>query len=291
MPPSFSPIPPICFTILAGVLGLCVGSFLNVVIYRLPLIMEREWRAECQNYFKDYLKPEAFKPIPPLSLSFPRSFCPLCNHNIAWFENIPVLSFLFLQGKCRGCKAKISWRYPLVEAFTAFLSLCVALHFGFSTTGIAALFLVWFLVALSFIDLDCQLLPDSLTLPLLWLGFLVNLCPNGFVPIQSAVIGAMAGYLCLWSIYWAFKLLTKKEGMGYGDFKLLAALGAWFGWKMILPIVCFASFVGAVVGCVLIVAAKRGKNIPIPFGPYLAGGGLLALFLGQSLLTLFFPTL
>lgn len=280
------------FVFAAGLFGLCVGSFLNVVIYRLPQILENEWRADCQEYFKDFLKPEAFKESDAVfSLSFPRSFCPSCGHKISAIENIPVISFLFLKGKCKACGKKISWRYPVIELLTGILSAFAIFTLGATLQGCAALILLWVLIALTFIDFDHQLLPDSLTLPLLWIGLLINLCPNeGFIDIQQAVIGAVAGYLSLWSIYWLFKILTHKEGMGYGDFKLLAALGAWFGWKMLLPIVLFASAVGAIVGIILIFAAKHGKNVPIPFGPYLAGGGLLALFWGKDFLALFFPT-
>ena len=284
--------PPAFFILAAGLIGLCVGSFLNVVIFRLPQILEREWRADCKEYFADSFKPDSLpKDEPPLSLSFPRSFCPHCQHKITALENIPVLSFLFLKGKCSGCGKKISWRYPAIEFLTGALSAFAIFTLGATLQGFAALALIWILIALTFIDFDCQLLPDSLTLPLLWLGLLINLCPNGFVDIQSAVIGAMAGYLSLWSIFWIFKILTKKEGMGYGDFKLLAALGAWFGWKMLLPILCFSSAVGSVVGIFLIIATKHGKNMPIPFGPYLAGGGLLALFWGRDFLSFLFPTL
>ena len=289
----FNSAPPAFFIVAAGLIGLCVGSFLNVVIFRLPKILEREWRTDCQEYFKDLFKPESLQKAdaePTFSLSFPRSFCPNCGHKITALENIPVLSFLFLKAKCKGCGQKISWRYPAIELLTGLLSAFAIFTLGATLQGFSALFLLWILIALTFIDFDHQLLPDSLTLPLLWLGLFINLFPNGFVGIREAVIGAMAGYLSLWSIYWLFKILTKKEGMGYGDFKLLAALGAWFGWKMLLPIVLFSSGVGAIVGILLIVAAKHGKNVPIPFGPYLAGGGLLALFWGNDFLALFFPT-
>jgi leader peptidase (prepilin peptidase)/N-methyltransferase len=197
-------------------------------------------------------------------------------------ENIPVISYLFLRGKCAGCSASISPRYPIVEAVSGLLSAYAALHFGFGLAGISAIILVWALIALTFIDFDTQLLPDSITLPLLWLGLLLNL--NGaFTSLPNALIGAIAGYLVLWSVYWAFKLTTGKEGMGYGDFKLLAALGAWLGWTLLPLIILLSSLVGAVVGIALIVFAKHGRNIPIPFGPYLAGGGLIALFWGQAL--------
>lgn len=292
--PAFLQTAPLAFFVFAaGLIGLCVGSFLNVVIFRLPKILEREWKTDCQEYFKELFKPEALAKIdePRFSLSFPRSFCPNCGHKITALENIPVLSFLFLKAQCKSCHQKISWRYPFIELLTGLLSALAIFTLGVTLQGFAAVVLIWFLIALTFIDFDHQLLPDSLTLPLLWLGLLINLCPHGFVGIREAVIGAMAGYLSLWSVFWMFKILTKKEGMGYGDFKLLAALGAWFGWKMLLPIVLFSSFVGALVGIVLIVATKHGKNVPIPFGPYLAGGGLLALFFGNNFLAFFFPTL
>jgi len=266
------------FWLLAGgVLGLCVGSFLNVVIHRLPQILERDWRAQCAE-----LRGEVLESCEPLSLVRPRSRCPACGHPIGALENIPILSYLFLRGRCAACSAAISVRYPLVEALTALLSGFTVWHFGPTLTAIAALCLIWALIALSFIDLDTQLLPDSITLPLLWLGLLFNLW-GGFASLQSAVIGAMAGYLCLWTVYWLFKLATGKEGMGYGDFKLLAALGAWLGWQMLPVIVLFSSMIGAVIGIALIVLAKHGRNIPIPFGPYLAAAGILALFWGQTI--------
>ncbi|OQA34266.1 MAG: Type 4 prepilin-like proteins leader peptide-processing enzyme [Betaproteobacteria bacterium ADurb.Bin341] len=258
----------------AGVLGLCVGSFLNVVIHRLPQILERDWRTQCAE-----LRGEALESCEPLSLIRPRSRCPACGHPIGALENIPILSYLFLHGRCAACSAAISARYPLVEALTALLSGFTVWHFGPTLTATAALCLIWALIALSFIDLDTQLLPDSITLPLLWLGLLFNLW-GGFASLQSAVIGAMAGYLCLWTVYWLFKLATGKEGMGYGDFKLLAALGAWLGWQMLPVIILLSSMIGAVVGIVLIILAKHGRNIPIPFGPYLAGAGVIALFWG-----------
>ena len=268
---------PITFTILAGVIGLLVGSFLNVVIHRLPKMMEREWQAQCAE-----LNGQEAASTADYNLVVPRSACPHCGHAISAHENIPIVSYLFLRGKCAGCGAAISPRYPIVEALSGLLSAYAACHFGFGLAGIAAIILVWALIALTFIDFDTQLLPDSITLPLLGLGLLLNL--NGaFTSLPNALIGAVAGYLVLWSVYWAFKLTTGKEGMGYGDFKLLAALGAWLGWTMLPLIILLSSLVGAVIGIALIVFAKHGRNIPIPFGPYLAGGGLIALFWGQAL--------
>jgi len=268
---------PAIFVALSGLLGLLVGSFLNVVIHRLPKIMEREWHAQCAE-----LNGQTIESKPRYNLLIPRSACPHCNHSISALENIPVISYLFLRGKCAGCATPISLRYPTVEALSGLLSAYVAWHFGFGMAGIAAIILVWALITLTFIDFDIQLLPDSITLPLLWLGLLLNL--NGaFTSLSNALIGAVAGYLVLWSVYWAFKLTTGKEGMGYGDFKLLAALGAWLGWTMLPLIILLSSLVGAVVGIALIVFTKHGRNIPIPFGPYLAGGGLIALLWGPTL--------
>lgn len=268
---------PLTFTILAGIIGLLVGSFLNVVIHRLPKMMEREWQQQCAE-----LNGQPAETSATYNLVVPRSACPHCNHAISALENIPVISYLLLRGKCAGCAASISPRYPFVEALSGLLSAYAAWHFGFGLAGIAAIILMWALIALTFIDFDTQLLPDSITLPLLWLGLLLNL--NGaFTSLPHALIGAVVGYLVLWSVYWAFKLTTGKEGMGYGDFKLLAALGAWLGWTMLPLIILLSSLVGAVVGIALIMFAKHGRNIPIPFGPYLAGGGLIALFWGQAL--------
>lgn len=262
----------------AGLLGLCVGSFLNVVIHRLPKMMEQEWQAQCAE-----LRGEPQSETAPLSLARPRSRCPHCGHGITAMENIPLISYLLiLKGKCSGCGQRISPRYPLVELLTGLLSAYVAWHFGPTLQAAAALLLIWALIALAVIDLDTQLLPDSITLPLLWLGLLVNL-GSGFVDLASAVLGAMTGYLALWSVYWLFKLATGKEGMGYGDFKLLAALGAWLGWQMLPAIILLSSVVGAIVGIALIVAARHGRNVPIPFGPYLAAAGAIALFWGDTL--------
>ncbi len=268
---------PMLFAVLAGVLGLAVGSFLNVVIHRLPKMMEREWQAQCDELSGNHLPPP-----PPYNLFKPASACPHCGHKIGALENIPILSYLALRGKCRGCGAPISVRYPIVEALTAMLSAYAAWSIGFSAAGLGALLLIWALIALTFIDLDTQLLPDGITMPLLWLGLLFNLAGT-YTDLRSAVIGAVSGYLVLWSVYWLFKLATGKEGMGYGDFKLLGALGAWLGWQMLPLIILLSSAVGAVAGIALIVVTRKGRNIPIPFGPYLAGGGLIALIWGQAL--------
>jgi leader peptidase (prepilin peptidase)/N-methyltransferase len=261
----------------ALLLGLCVGSFLNVVIHRLPKIMEREWRGQCAE-----LRGETPDTNPPLSLSRPRSRCPSCGHAISAWENIPVISFLLLRGKCSGCGTPISIRYPLIELGTGILSAFAVWHFGWQWSALGALILLWALIALAAIDFDTQLLPDSITLPLLWAGLAFNL-HGVMTDLTSATLGAMIGYLALWSVFWAFKLATGKEGMGYGDFKLLAALGAWLGWEMLPAIILLSSLVGAAVGIGLIIFAKHGRHIPIPFGPYLAGAGLIALFWGQVL--------
>jgi leader peptidase (prepilin peptidase)/N-methyltransferase len=269
--------PDALFLIGAAVIGLVVGSFLNVVIHRIPRMMEAEWRAQCAE-----LEGRESSEQGVYNLWVPNSHCPSCKAPLRIVDNVPVLSYLVLRGKCAHCGTRISARYPVVEAATALLSALVAWHFGFGWAGGLALVFTWVLIALTFIDADTTLLPDSLTLPLLWLGLLVNV--NGiFAPLQDAVIGAAAGYLILWSIYWLFKLVTGKEGMGYGDFKLLAALGAWMGWKMLLPIVLISSVVGAVVGVVLMILARRGRDIPIPFGPYLAAAGFITLLVGQPL--------
>jgi leader peptidase (prepilin peptidase)/N-methyltransferase len=268
---------PLIFSVFAGMIGLMVGSFLNVVIHRLPKMMEREWHAQCAE-----LMGQTQEPAPKYNLVVPRSACPNCGHAIGAFENVPLLSYLFLRGKCKGCGATISLRYPIVEAISCLLSAYAAWHFGFGLAGLAALLFVWAMIALTFIDFDTQLLPDDITLPLLWLGLLLNL--NGaYTSLQNAVVGAVVGYLTLWSVYWLFKLATGKEGMGFGDFKLLAAIGAWLGWTLLPLVILLSSVVGAVIGIALIVFTKHGRNIPIPFGPYLAGGGLIALFWGQTL--------
>ena len=273
---------PVVFITLCGLLGLLVGSFLNVVIHRLPRMMEQEWREQCASLDADPAQAPGEKTGSRYNLIAPRSACPACGHQIRAIENIPVLSYLVLRGRCAQCKTRISARYPLVEALTGALSAFVAWHFGFGASALTALIFVWALIALTFIDFDTHLLPDSITQPLLWLGLLVNFGAT-FTGLQSAVTGAVAGYLTLWSVYWLFKLTTGKEGMGFGDFKLLAAIGAWLGWQVLPLTILLSSLVGAVVGITLILFAGRGRQIPIPFGPYLAGGGLIALFWGQSI--------
>lgn len=265
------------FAGLVFLLSLMVGSFLNVVIHRLPRMMEADWRAQCATLRGDDL-PES----PLYNLWTPRSACPHCNHRIRPWENIPVLSWLWLRGKCSACKAHISARYPLVELLTAMLSAAVAWKFGFGLAALGGIFFIWGLVALAFIDLDTSYLPDDLTLPLLWMGLLLNIFGT-FTSIQSAVIGAIAGYLALWSVYWLFKLATGKEGMGYGDFKLLAAIGAWLGWEVLPATILLSSVVGAVIGIAMIVLVRHDHRIPIPFGPYLAGAGAIALFFGADI--------
>jgi len=269
---------PLAFIILCTVLGLMVGSFLNVVIHRLPKMMEVGWQQQCAELRGEEPVPHS----PPYNLVVPRSACPYCNHAISAWENIPVISYLFLRGRCKGCGAAISPRYPIIEAISGMLCAFAAAHFGFGPAAGGALLLIWALLALTAIDLDTQLLPDDITLPLIWAGLMFNLF-GIFTSLSSAVLGAVIGYLALWSVYWLFKLATGKEGMGYGDFKLLAALGAWLGWQMLPLIILLSSLVGAIVGIALIVVFKHGRNIPIPFGPYLAGGGLIALFWGQTL--------
>jgi len=262
-----------------AVFGLVVGSFLNVVIYRLPKMLENNWRSECAELFEcpQIANTEKF------NLSHPNSHCPHCKNPIRWYQNIPVFSYLFQHGKCAHCQTAISMRYPIVEIVSALLAVSVAWQFGVSWAFVGALIFSWILLVLSLIDFDTQLLPDNLTFPLLWLGLLFNLY-GVYTDLNNAVMGAMVGYLSLWSVYWIFKLLTGKEGMGYGDFKLFAAFGAWFGLKMLLPILLLSSLVGAVIGIAMMVVLGHDKNIPIPFGPYLAGAGLIALFFGQSIL-------
>jgi leader peptidase (prepilin peptidase)/N-methyltransferase len=260
------------------VLGLLVGSFLNVVIHRLPKIMEREWHAFCAELAEQTVSPAA-----TFNLFTPRSRCTSCAGPVRAIDNVPILSYLFLRGKCHHCAAPISLRYPLVEALTGLLSAYIAWRFGATWTTAAALLFCWTLIALTFIDADTQLLPDQITQPLIWIGLLVNLS-GLFTDIQSALIGAVIGYLVLWSVYWLFKLVTGKEGMGHGDFKLLAAIGAWLGWSMLPLVILLSSFVGAIVGISLIAFARHARSQPIPFGPYLAGGGVIALFWGQDLM-------
>jgi leader peptidase (prepilin peptidase) / N-methyltransferase len=268
---------PITLVTALALLGLACGSFLNVVIHRLPRMMETRWRAECAE-----LTQEQPAQSERYNLFVPRSRCPKCGHRIRAFENIPVLSWLALRGRCSACRGRISARYPLVELLTAALSGYVAWRMGLTVAAAGALVFTWAMIALAFIDFDTFYLPDDITLPLLWIGLLLNLQAT-FTDINSAVIGAVAGYLALWAVFWVFKFATGKEGMGYGDFKLLAAIGAWLGWKMLPLVILLSSFVGAIIGVLLIVLARRGRNVPIPFGPYLAVAGLVALFHGEAL--------
>ena len=268
---------PAFLVIVAVAAGLIVGSFLNVVIHRLPKMLERQWRAECAEL--------AGTPSPPAErydLVKPRSACPKCGHMIPAIENIPLASYLILGGKCSRCRAPISLRYPVVEALSGVLAGYIAWRYGLTTAMLGALLFTWAMIALAFIDLDTFYLPDSITLPLLWAGLLFN-AGGIFTDLNSAVIGAAAGYVALWAVYWAFKLATGKEGMGYGDFKLLAAIGAWLGWKMLPLTILASSLVGAVVGIGLIVFAKHARERPIPFGPYLAAAGLIAMFWGERI--------
>jgi len=268
---------PAIFPWLCLVAGLCVGSFLNVVIYRLPKIMERDWQVQCAE-----LRGEEPPKQETFNLALPRSRCPACAHPISALENIPIASYLALRGKCSACGVRISPRYPLIEALSGLAGGYAAWHFGFGLAAFAAMLFLWCLIALLFIDFDTQLLPDAITLPLLWAGLLLNLAST-FIDLGSAVVGAAAGYLALWSVYWGFKIATGKEGMGFGDFKLLAAVGAWLGWQMLPLVVLASSFVGAVFGISLMLIAKHGRNVPIPFGPYLAVAGAIALFWGKPL--------
>jgi leader peptidase (prepilin peptidase)/N-methyltransferase len=265
--------------LLTGLIGLAVGSFLNVVIHRLPIMMDHDWAAQCAE-----LRGEEIAPGDTLTLAKPRSRCPSCGHVITAMENIPLLSWLMLRGRCSACGTPIGVRYPLVELLAGLLSAACAVAFGPTLQLVGALIFVWALIALTFIDLDTQLLPDSITLPLVWAGLAVNLL-GGFTDLESAVIGAIAGYLVLWTVFWAFKLVTGKEGMGYGDFKLLAAIGAFLGWQVLPVVILLSSLVGAVVGIAMIALRSHGREVPIPFGPYLAAAGLIALFFGQAINT------
>jgi leader peptidase (prepilin peptidase)/N-methyltransferase len=270
---------PELFIVSIGLLGLIIGSFLNVVIYRLPIMMEKSWRSECQEFLEiknDHDSAEKF------NLSVPASSCPNCNQAIRAHQNIPVISYLFLGGRCANCKHPISIRYPLVELLTGVCSAVIAWHFGVTIDTLFALLLTWSLIALSGIDIDHQLLPDSITLPILWLGLFLSLFEI-FTDSHSSIIGAVSGYLFLWIIYQLFKITTGKEGMGYGDFKLLALLGAWMGWQYTLTVILLSSLVGAVVGISMIVLVKHDRNIPIPFGPYLAAAGWITFIWGDPI--------
>jgi len=278
---------PILLTAGCALLGLLIGSFLNVVIHRLPKMMEQEWASQCAEL-------QGVTPPSPatvrLTLSTPRSRCPHCGQGIGAVDNIPLLSYLLLGGKCRHCATPISPRYPLVEGLSGLLFALAAWQLGPGWPLAGTLVFLAAMVALTFIDFDTQLLPDDITLPLLWLGLVFN-AGNTFTDLESAVFGAVAGYLALWSVYWLFKLATGKEGMGYGDFKLLAAIGAWLGWQMLPLTILLSSLVGALVGIALIVLTRQGRNVPIPFGPYLAAAGVIALFWGKPLTQLYLGTL
>ena len=274
------------FTLAVGLLGLIVGSFLNVVILRLPVMMDREWQTQCAEVLDTPEKEKAPAQPERFDLVVPRSRCPSCGHPVTALQNIPVVSYLFLRGRCAVCRTKISIRYPVVEILCGILSAAVAWHFGVSFAAFGALLLTWALVALTFIDFDHQLLPDSITLPFLWLGLAFNLFAT-YTDSASSLIGAMAGYGALWSVYHVFKLLTGKEGMGYGDFKLLAMLGAWMGWQALPAVILISSLVGAIVGIALILLRGHDRNIPIPFGPYIATAGWITLLWGSELTDLY----
>jgi len=284
---------PSSFYIFVIILGLLIGSFINVVIYRLPIIIKKTWQSECEEFLADLHNKQASNPKKEdtqhekFNLSTPRSSCPKCGHPISAIENIPVLSYLFLKGKCKECKTKISIRYPLIEILCAVLAFLVAWKFGVTSTTVAMIILSWALITLSIIDYDHQFLPDEITLPLLWLGLLFNAHFDA-IPLYDAVLGAVIGYLIFWSLYKVFKILTGKEGMGYGDFKLLALLGAWFGWQSLLMIILISSLTGAIIGITLIVLKLQEKGKPIPFGPYLAVAGWIVLMWGDNLKLFYF---
>ena len=267
----------------ALLVGLCAGSFLNVVIHRLPMMLDRGWKQQCAE-----LGGETLPDAPAYNLVVPRSACPACGHRIGALENIPVVSWLALRGKCKACGGAISARYPVVEILGGLFAAWSVYRFGLTPKGVGAAILLWSLLALTMIDIDTQLLPDDITLPLVWTGLLFNLW-GVFVPLASAVVGAIAGYLSLWGVYWLFKLIRGKEGMGYGDFKLLAALGAWLGWQMLPLIVLLSSLVGAAVGLALVALKGRDHNVPLAFGPYLAAAGAIALFWGAPIMRLYLP--
>ncbi|TPW16693.1 MAG: leader peptidase (prepilin peptidase) / N-methyltransferase [Halothiobacillaceae bacterium] len=265
-----------------ALIGLLIGSFLNVVIYRLPLMMEKEWHSQCRELLK--VTEDVAPSRERFDLITPRSRCPQCGHSITALENIPVISYLFLRGRCRSCQVQIPLRYPLIELSTALLSALVVWKLGFTATAGAALLLTWALIALSVIDFDHQLLPDDITLPMVWIGLLLSLF-GLFTDSSASIIGGIAGYLSLWTLFHLFKLLTGKEGMGYGDFKLFALFGTWFGWQALPAIILCASLVGAIVGTALITLRGRDKNSPIPFGPYLAAAGWLYMLWGEAVVS------
>jgi leader peptidase (prepilin peptidase)/N-methyltransferase len=273
---------PAFFYFTVAAISLAVGSFLNVVIYRMPKMMEYHWYQECREFLADEVVNVEAKKLIPMTLSKPDSTCPNCGHKIRFYENIPVISWLVLKGKCSACSNRISARYPLIELSTMFLSLIVAHHFGATIATPLVILLTWALIALTMIDFDHMLLPDQITLPLLWLGLLINI--NGtFIPLTDAVIGAAVGYMSLYSVFWLFKLLTGKEGMGFGDFKLLAVFGAWIGWQLLPLLILMASIVGAIIGITLILFKSHNKDQGIPFGPYLAISGWITLLWGDGI--------
>ncbi len=273
------------FIITAGLFGLFLGSFLNVVIYRTPLMLDKEWREAATEILEEQgIKVDVTEEVEvkAFNLVVPRSACPSCSHQITALENIPLLSFAVLGGKCSHCKAPISMRYPMIELLTGLLFAFSAFHFGWGIQAFGTMILAAFLITLIFIDIDRKLLPDNIVYPLLWIGLLFNL-EDTFVSLDLAVVGALAGYLSLWSIFWLFKIVTGKEGMGYGDFKLLGALGAWLGWKMLPLIIMLSSVVGAILGIIILMINKKGRETTLPFGPYLAIAGIIALFWGSEL--------
>ncbi|MGI5308337.1 prepilin peptidase [Rheinheimera sp. WS51] len=292
---------PSLFVIAVGVISLIVGSFLNVVIYRLPKMMELDWQAEYKAYFTDnntdadaaLAEQEAAetKQASRFNLAVPRSCCPVCNNQIKAYDNIPVLSWLLLKGQCRNCKTPISKRYPIIEALTAVMAMIVAWQLGAGLAALVLIVLTWGLIALTFIDIDKMLLPDQLTLPLLWLMLIFSLSDSAMVNPSQAIVGAAAGYLSLWSVYWLFKLLTGKEGMGYGDFKLLAVFGALLGWQQLPLIILLSSCVGAVVGIILLSVQGKDKATPIPFGPYIAAAGWIAMLWGEQISQVYLNTI
>ncbi|MFC1234603.1 prepilin peptidase [Vibrio sp. F74] len=279
---------PWLYPVFAGILGLIVGSFLNVVIHRVPIMMEREWKQDCAETFPELNIPLDNKKF---NLSIPRSSCPRCKTPLRIIDNIPIISWLLLKGKCHHCKEPISIRYPLVELLTAIMSCTIAYYFELSYYSVALLFFSFALISATFIDLDTMLLPDSITLPLTWFGLFLALIGWSPVSLQDAVIGAIAGYLCLWSVYWIFKLVTGKEGMGYGDFKLLAALGAWLGWQHLPMIVLLSSFVGLIFGLIQLRLQKKGIDRQFPFGPYLAIAGWISLLWGNQIMVWYYSSI
>ena len=276
---------PVAFYIMMGVTGLMVGSFLNVVIFRLPRMMEADWKLQCRTLLD--IKTESADDSVDFNLIWPRSRCPDCNHQITAFENIPIISYLLLGRKCSACKSSISFRYPLIEFVSGFLAFFLAWYFGFGLKGILAIILSWALLTLSIIDIDHQLIPDDITLPFLWLGIIANMF-GIYTDIYSSLIGVISGYGVLWSVYIIFKMLTGKEGMGYGDFKLLAMLGAWLGWQMLPLIILLSSLSGAIIGLSLILFKQHDKSKPIPFGPYLAIAGWIALVWGNEITSAYY---